>query len=155
MVSPRFVPRKLKLVSQAGPRSPDDAIRMALKLVDKGQVGKDAHILNSQGLAVVNEPTMAQLLALFPGATMSRTAAADLPEQMSGLAVAFDEDAQSQAPSAIARSATDALSAAQEGAGDDMSCSASPASIAAEEQQLAVIPQAEGPVATEPQHNPH
>jgi hypothetical protein len=127
MVSPRFVPRKLKPVSQSGSNSPDDAIRMALKLVDKGQVGKAAHILNSQGLAVVNESTMAQLLALFPGATMSRTAAADLPEQMSGLPVAFDEDAQSLAPSAIASSATDALGATQEGADDDMSSDASPA----------------------------
>jgi hypothetical protein len=73
---------------------------MALKLVDKGQVGKAAHILNSQGLAVVNDTTMKQLLALFPGATLLCTAAADLPEQMSSLPVARDEAAQSQTPRA-------------------------------------------------------
>ena len=149
LVNPRFIPRKLKPVSDSGPQSPDDAIRTALKLIDKGEVGRAAHILSSEGLAVVNEDTMKQLLALFPGAHMTVTAACDIIEQLGGASAANAEASaaatQSQLDSGASLADDDSAGAAPEaGEAESFSGVDIADSISAAVQQQAASSQAEG-----------
>ena len=80
---PRFPPQKLKAGARndkQAQRDERDTVQLALKLLQEGAAGKAQRLLSSLGLAEVNQASMERIAGMFQGATLTRTAAADVGE---------------------------------------------------------------------------